>query len=29
MSDIYYILGFALIWIVLQVFIFPRLGIPT
>lgn len=29
MSDMLWILGFAFIWIVLQVFVLPRLGVPT
>lgn len=29
MSDLLWILGFAFIWVVLQVFVLPRLGVPT
>lgn len=29
MSDLYWIIGFALLWVVLQVFVLPRLGVPT
>jgi hypothetical protein len=28
-DDMLWILGFAFIWIVLQVFVLPRLGVPT
>ena len=29
MSDFLWILSFALVWVVLQVFVLPRLGVPT
>jgi hypothetical protein len=29
MSDLLWILGFAFLWIVIQVFVLPRLGVPT
>lgn len=29
MSDMLWILGFAFFWVVLQVFVLPRLGVPT
>jgi hypothetical protein len=29
MSDSLWILGFAFIWVVLQAFVLPRLGVPT
>ena len=29
MSDLFWILGFAFLWVVLQVFVLPRLGVPT
>lgn len=29
MNDFLWILGFAFLWVVLQVFVLPRLGVPT
>jgi len=29
MNEILWILGFALIWVVVQAFVLPRLGVPT
>lgn len=29
MSDLLWIVGFALLWVVLQAFVLPRLGVPT
>lgn len=29
MSDMLWILGLAFIWVVLQAFVLPRLGVPT
>ena len=29
MSDFVWILGFAFLWVVIQVFVLPRLGVPT
>lgn len=29
MSELLWVLGFAFFWVVLQVFILPRLGVPT
>lgn len=29
MSDFLWILGFAFLWVVIQVFVLPRLGVPT
>lgn len=28
-NDLFLILGLAAVWVVLQVFILPRLGVPT
>lgn len=29
MNDFLWILGFAFLWVVIQVFVLPRLGVPT
>lgn len=29
MSDMLWIVGFAFVWVVLQAFVLPRLGVPT
>lgn len=29
MSELLWVLGFAFIWVFLQAFILPRLGVPT
>lgn len=29
MNELFLILGFAAVWVLLQVFVLPRLGVPT
>lgn len=29
MSEVFLIVGFAAVWVLLQVFVLPRLGVPT
>lgn len=29
MNEIFLVLGFAAVWVLLQVFVLPRLGVPT